>query len=123
MGFNSGLKVLIHHIIQRSPHPSYNVMSKQHTIMLYDREFVFIVDVNNGEKITHIFTIILFRDGTVVGTPSTLRLGQPQIPGSIPANRDRILFFYESVQIGCALRPVSSLLGSESPSDIRRPVL
>jgi hypothetical protein len=78
-------------------------------------EFVFILNVNNGEKITYICTIILFRDGTVVGK-STLRLGQPRNPGSIPANKGRALFFYESVQTGSGFRPVSYSLGSESPS-------
>jgi hypothetical protein len=78
-------------------------------------EFVFILNVNNGERITYICTIILFRDSTVVGT-SALRLGQPRNPGSIPANRVRDRFFYESVQTGCRVLPVSSSLGSESPS-------
>jgi len=89
-------------------------------IMLYDREFIFILNVNNGEKITYIFTIILFRDGTAVGTTYTIRLGQPRILGSIPTSTGRVLSFYQSVQTGSGVRPVSSSLGSESPSGVRR---
>lgn len=79
-------------------------------IMLYDRECVFMLSDNNGEKIAYIFTIILFRDGTVVGTTSMLRLGQLRIPGSIPAHRGRVISFCESVQTGFGVRPVSSSL-------------
>jgi len=64
----------------------------------------------------------LFRNDTVVGTTCTIRLGQPRIPGSIPANRGRVLSFYESVQDGSGVRPVSSSLGSEGPSGVKRPM-
>ena len=89
---------------------------------MYDRDFVFILNINNGEKTTYIFTIIVFRDGTVVGTTSTLRLGQPRITGLISANRGRVHSFYESVQTGSGIRPVSSSLGSERPSGVKRPM-
>jgi hypothetical protein len=82
----------------------------------------FVLNVNNGDKITYIFTVILFRDGAVGGTTSTLRLGQTRIPGSILANRGRVLYFYENFQTGSGIRPVSSSLSSESPSGFKRPM-
>jgi len=91
-------------------------------ITLYDRVFVFMLNVNNGEKITYIFTIILFRDGTLLGTTSTLRLGQPRIPGSILANRGRVISFYDSDQTSSGVHPVSCSLGSEWPPDVKRPM-
>lgn len=64
----------------------------------------------------------MFRDGTVVGATSTIRLGQRQISGSIPANRGMVLSFYENTQTGFGVRPVSSSLGSESPSGVKLPI-
>jgi hypothetical protein len=89
---------------------------------LYDKEFVFILHFNNGEKITYISKIILFRDDTVVGATSTIRLGQRQISGSIPASRGMVLSFYENAQTGSGVRPVSSSLGSESSSGVKQPM-
>jgi len=80
------------------------------------------LNVNNDEKKTYIFKVILFRDGTSVGITSTLRLGQPRIPGSIPVNIGSVIYFYDSVQTGCGFHPVSCSLGSECPPDVKRPI-